>query len=435
MRNRRLAGENYSLSCMEFHACSRGITLSILDGKRILLGISGSIAAYKTAELARLLIGQGAEVQAVMTDAARRFITPMTLQALTGRTVRAELFDAAHEAAMGHIELARWAQRILIAPASAGFMARLAGGYANDLLTTLCLASPAPRLLAPAMNQGMWADASVRDNVTLLRQRGATFLGPDEGGQACGDNGLGRMLAPERIVDLLAVSFQPESWRGRRVMLTAGPTREAIDPVRYLSNHSSGKMGYAIASALRERGAEVVMVSGPVALSPPEGVRLIRVESAEQMYNAVIQGIHDCDVFIATAAVADYRPVKIHKKKTKKQGGEFTLRLTPNPDILRSVATLKNGPFTLGFAAETHDVTEYARAKLKDKQLDAIAANLVGGDQGGFARDENALTVIWPTGEQHLGMRDKRELAYRLLDVIEPLILESGKFMECRVKT
>ncbi len=399
-----------------------GSALSVLDGKRILLGISGSIAAYKAAELARLLTGRGAEVQAVMTDAACRFITPMTLQALTGRPVRAELFDAAHEAAMGHIELARWAQRILIAPASAGFMARLAGGHADDLLTTLCLASPAPRLLAPAMNQRMWADASVRDNAALLKQRGATLLGPDEGAQACGDSGPGRMLEPERIVALLADSFQPESWRGRRVMVTAGPTREAIDPVRYLSNHSSGKMGYAIASALRERGAEVVLVSGPVDLPPPEGVTPIRVESAEQMYNAVMQGVHDCDVFIATAAVADYRPVQIHKEKIKKHGSDLTLKLTPNPDILRSVAALKDGPFTLGFAAETHAVTEHARAKLEDKRLDAIAANLVGDERGGFARDENALTVIWPSGERHLGMQDKRQLAYRLLDVIEPLL-------------
>lgn len=399
-----------------------GSALSVLDGKRILLGISGSIAAYKAAELARLLTGRGAEVQAVMTDAACRFITPMTLQALTGKPVRAELFDAAHEAAMGHIELARWAQRILIAPASAGFMARLAGGHADDLLTTLCLASPAPRLLAPAMNQRMWADASVRDNAALLKQRGATLLGPDEGAQACGDSGPGRMLEPERIVALLADSFQPESWRGRRVMVTAGPTREAIDPVRYLSNHSSGKMGYAIASALRERGAEVVLVSGPVDLPPPEGVTPIRVESAEQMYNAVMQGVHDCDVFIATAAVADYRPVQIHKEKIKKHGSDLTLRLTPNPDILRSVAALKDGPFTLGFAAETHAVTEHARAKLEDKRLDAIAANLVGDERGGFARDENALTVIWPSGERHLGMQDKRQLAYRLLDVIEPLL-------------
>lgn len=399
-----------------------GSALSVLDGKRILLGISGSIAAYKAAELARLLTGRGAEVQAVMTDAACRFITPMTLQALTGKPVRAELFDAAHEAAMGHIELARWAQRILIAPASAGFMARLAGGHADDLLTTLCLASPAPRLLAPAMNQRMWADASVRDNAALLKQRGATLLGPDEGAQACGDSGPGRMLEPERIVALLADSFQPESWRGRRVMVTAGPTREAIDPVRYLSNHSSGKMGYAIASALRERGAEVVLVSGPVDLPPPEGVTPIRVESAEQMYNAVMQGVHDCDVFIATAAVADYRPVQIHKEKIKKHGSDLTLKLTPNPDILRSVAALKDGPFTLGFAAETHAVTEHARAKLEDKRLDAIAANLVGDERGGFARDENALTVIWPSGERHLGMQDKRQLAYRLLDVIEPLL-------------
>ncbi len=399
-----------------------GSALSVLDGKRILLGISGSIAAYKAAELARLLTGRGAEVQAVMTDAACRFITPMTLQALTGKPVRAELFDAAHEAAMGHIELARWAQRILIAPASAGFMARLAGGHADDLLTTLCLASPAPRLLAPAMNQRMWADASVRDNAALLKQRGATLLGPDEGAQACGDSGPGRMLEPERIVALLADSFQPESWRGRRVMVTAGPTREAIDPVRYLSNHSSGKMGYAIASALRERGAEVVLVSGPVDLPPPEGVTPIRVESAEQMYNAVMQGVHDCDVFIATAAVADYRPVQIHKEKIKKHGSDLTLRLTPNPDILRSVAALKDGPFTLGFAAETHAVTEHARAKLEDKRLDAIAANLVGDERGGFARDENALTVIWPSGERYLGMQDKRQLAYRLLDVIEPLL-------------
>ncbi len=409
------------------HAFHEGSPLSVLDGKRILLGISGSIAAYKAAELARLLIGQGAEVRAVMTDAARQFITPMTLQALTGRAVRVALFDAAHEAVMGHIELARWAQRILIAPASAGFMARLAGGHADDLLTTLCLASPAPRLLAPAMNQRMWADASVQDNVALLRQRGATLLGPADGEQACGDSGPGRMLEPERIVALLADSFQPESWRGRRVMLTAGPTREAIDPVRFLSNHSSGKMGYAIAGALRERGAEVVLVSGPVDLSPPEGVNPVRVESAEQMYNAVMQGIHDCDVFIATAAVADYRPVKIHKKKIKKRGSELTLRLTPNPDILLSVAALKDAPFTLGFAAETDNVTEYARAKLKDKRLDAIAANLVGGDRGGFARDENALTVIWPAGEQHLGMRGKRQLARRLLDVIEPLIREHEK--------
>ncbi len=403
---------------------SSGGILGILRGRRILLGVTGSIAAYKSAELARLLVEEGAEVRAVLTSAACHFITPTTLQALTGHAVRDALFDEAHEAAMGHIELARWAERILIAPASAGFIARLAAGLADDLLSTLCLASPAPRLIAPAMNQQMWADPATRANVELLRERGARLLGPAVGTQACGDRGPGRLLDPERIVAALASDFAPRDWAGRRVLITAGPTHEAIDPVRYLANRSSGRMGFAIADAVARRGGEVTLVSGPVRLETPVGVTRVDVESARQMHAAVMRRAPGADVFIACAAVADYRPEMEARQKIKKSTETISLRLTPNPDILRDVAGLPDGPFTLGFAAETHDVTEYARVKLAAKGIDAIAANRVGGERGGFGSDENALTLLWPSGARDLEMQSKERLAHRLLDEIGPLINE-----------
>jgi len=388
------------------------------------LGVSGSIAAYKTPELARLLVRAGAEVRAVTTAAARQFVTPMTLQAVTGHEVREALFDRAHEAAMGHIELARWAERILIAPASAGFIERLAQGRADDLLSTLCLASDAPRLLAPAMNRRMWADEAVRDNVARLRARGVRILGPASGSLACGDEGPGRMLEPEELVEALAEDFAPPSWRGRRVLITAGPTHEAIDPVRYIANRSSGRMGFAIAEAVRQRGGEVTLVAGPVTLDTPVGVTRVDVESARQMYEAVMSRARQQDVFIATAAVADYRPLRVARQKIKKTEGDLSLELTANPDILRAVAGLPDGPFTLGFAAETTRLEAHAREKLRAKRLDAIAANQVGGERGGFACDENALTVIWPGGRCDLPMQSKQRLAYRLLDVLEPLLNE-----------
>lgn len=392
---------------MEFQTLSR---------RRILLGISGGIAAYKAAELVRLLRQAEAEVQVVMTEAATRFITPLTLQALSGRPVRTGLFDSQAEAAMGHIELARWAEQVVIAPASADFLARLKAGMADDLLTTLCLATEAPIAVAPAMNRVMWQHPATRENIAVLRQRGVEIWGPASGGQACGEEGPGRMLEPAEILARLGAR-RDGALAGRRVLITAGPTREAIDPVRFLSNRSSGKMGYALAWAAREAGAEVVLVSGPVSLAPPAGVEVVAVESAAQMYAQVMARVADCDVFIGAAAVADYTPVTAAGQKIKKHRDRLQLELVRTPDILAAVAGHRPRPFTVGFAAETEQVREYARDKLARKGLDLIAANPVGPGQG-FDRDDNTLWVSWPGGERDLGTASKRELARRLITLI-----------------
>jgi len=389
-----------------------------LNNRHILLGVTGGIAAYKAADLVRRLQDLGAEVRVVMTRAAQEFITPLTLQALSGNTVHTDLLDPAAEAAMGHIELARWADLVLIAPASADFIARLAHGRADDLLTTLCLATPAPIALAPAMNQGMWRDAATQANIALLRSRDAVFLGPAEGSQACGDVGPGRMLEAHQLAALAADLFPSRLLDGKRVLITAGPTREAIDPVRYISNHSSGKMGFALAQAAADAGAHVTLIAGPVALSTPERVARIDVESAQQMFDAAMAQAANCDVFIAAAAVADYRPVQIATDKIKKQAEEMLLTLVRNPDIVAAVAQTRPKPFTVGFAAETQRVNEYARDKLERKNLDMIVANDVAQPGIGFNSDNNAATVLWCDGEMVIGERSKTLLARELIILI-----------------
>lgn len=388
-----------------------------LYGRRVLLGITAGIAAYKAAELARLLVKDGAEVQVVMTRSASEFIGAMTLQAITGRPVRDALFDPQHEAAMGHIELARWAEMILVAPATADFLAQAAAGMAHDLLGTLCLASTAPLVVAPAMNQAMWRHAATRSNVELLQSRGVSMLGPDEGEQACGDSGPGRMLEPEAIAAAVRERLVSGRLSGRRVVLTAGPTREALDPVRFLGNRSSGKMGFAIAGALRALGAEVVLIAGPVSLPTPAGVKRVDVESAQQMRDAVFTSLPGTAIFIACAAVADFRPAKVVGQKIKKNDETLTLELIRNPDILSEVSLSSDRPFCVGFAAETNDVEAYAEAKRRAKELDMIAANQVGASQG-FEADDNALLVLWEGGRQALARQPKSVLAEQLVNLI-----------------
>jgi phosphopantothenoylcysteine decarboxylase/phosphopantothenate--cysteine ligase len=385
---------------------------------RILLGVTGGIAAYKSPDLVRRLIERGAEVQVVMTPAAQKFVTPMTFQAVSGRPVRTDLWDESAEAAMGHIELARWAQLVLIAPASADLIARLAGGRADDLLTTLCLATEAPIVIAPAMNRVMWANKATQANVAVLVARGVRFLGPASGDQACGEIGVGRMWEPNLLAaSLLEPPVNAGLLSGINLLITAGPTRERIDPVRYLTNRSSGKMGFAIAAAAREAGAHVTLVTGPVQLPTPTGVTRINVESAREMYAAVHRRIADADIFIAAAAVADYQPVKVAKQKIKKDGGAIKLDLEPAPDIVKSVADMAKRPLVVGFAAETNDVEQNARAKLKRKNLDMIAANLVGEGLA-FDCEDNALTVLWPGGKIEIARAPKLEVARELIALI-----------------
>jgi phosphopantothenoylcysteine decarboxylase / phosphopantothenate---cysteine ligase len=393
---------------------------------RILLGVSGGIAAYKAAELVRLLVAGGAEVQVVMTAGARQFVTPLTFQALSGRAVRDDLWDPAAEAAMGHIELARWADLVLLAPASADLLARLAHGLADDLLTTLLLATDRPVHVAPAMNRLMWANAATQANVAVLRARGVVFHGPADGAQACGETGPGRLVEPPALAAAALAALAPGAgrpgtdWRGKRVVITAGPTREKIDPVRFISNCSSGKMGYAIAAAAQEAGAQVVIVSGPVALPVPPGVERISVESAAQMHEAVHRALPGTDVFIAAAAVADYAPECCAEQKIKKGADTMELRLRRAPDILASVAALAAParPFVVGFAAETCDVEANARDKLVRKRLDLIAANQVGAGRA-FDTDDNELQVLWNGGAERLALQDKRTLAAALVALID----------------
>jgi phosphopantothenoylcysteine decarboxylase/phosphopantothenate--cysteine ligase len=391
--------------------------MQALNGRRVLLGITAGIAAYKAAELARLLVKDGAEVQVVMTRSASEFIGAMTLQAITGRPVREALFDPQHEAAMGHIELARWADVVLVAPATADFLARAAAGMAGDLLSTLCLASTAPLMVAPAMNQAMWGHVATRSNVELLQSRGVFILGPDAGVQACGDSGPGRMLEPESIAAAVRDHFVSGRLSGRRVVLTAGPTREALDPVRFLGNRSSGKMGFAIAAALVAQGAEVTLITGPVSLPTPSGVKRVDVESAQQMRDAVFTSLPGAAIFVACAAVADFRPAKVVAQKIKKTDETLTLELIRNPDILSEVSLSPGRPFCVGFAAETNDVEVYADAKRRAKGLDMIAANQVGALQG-FEADDNALLVLWDGGRQALAKQPKAVLAEQLVNLI-----------------
>jgi phosphopantothenoylcysteine decarboxylase/phosphopantothenate--cysteine ligase len=385
---------------------------------RVLLGVTGGIAAYKSAELVRRLRDRDIEVQVVMTPAAREFVTPMTFQALSGRPVRSELWDPAAEAAMGHIELARWPDRILVAPASADFLARLAHGLADDLLTTLCLATDKPIVVAPAMNRLMWANAATQDNVATLARRGVRVLGPAEGDQACGEVGAGRMLEPLDLVEeILLLPPGDGALSGRKVLITAGPTRERIDPVRFITNRSSGKMGFAVAQAARDAGAEVVIVSGPVNMPTPRGVRRIDVETAEQMMTAVSENLPGTEIFIAAAAVSDYRPFQVAAEKIKKTSDSLVLPLSRTTDILATVAAGNPRPFVVGFAAETQNVERNALAKLEGKKLDLIAANQVGEGLA-FDRDDNALTVYWKDGKRELSLCSKAQLAGQLVALI-----------------
>lgn len=387
--------------------------------RHVLLGVSGGIAAYKAAELTRRLRAEGAEVRVVMTRAAQAFVGPLTFQALSGNPVRLDILDPTAEAGMDHIELARWADLVLVAPATADLMARLAAGMADDLLTTLALATQAPLILAPAMNQQMWEHPATRANARLLAERGVRLLGPAAGAQACGETGPGRMLEPGDIVAALLGPRPGSPLAGRRVLVTAGPTREALDPVRYIGNRSSGRMGYALAQALVDLGAQVVLVSGPTALAAPVGLERLQVESALEMHAAVMGRIADQDIFVAAAAVADYRVADPAPHKIKKGQQELTLSLVLNPDILAQVAALPTPPFTVGFAAETERVEEQALTKLRAKGLDMIAANLVGGARGGFEREENALTVIRRDGRlDPLPLMPKARLAEVLTDLI-----------------
>jgi len=389
-----------------------------MRGKRILLGVTGGIAAYKSAELVRRLVERGAEVQVVMTAAAREFIGATTFQALSGRPVRESLWDAAAEAAMGHIELARWAQLVLVAPASADFLARLTHGRADDLLATLCLATEAPIVVAPAMNRLMWANAATQSNVATLRARGVQLLGPASGAQACGETGEGRMLEAVQIADGIApLLIDRGPLHGCKAIVTAGPTREAIDPVRFVTNRSSGKMGFAVAQALREADADVVLVSGPVHLPTPPGVRRIDVESALQMAAAVEREVAGAGLFVATAAVADYRPESVAPLKIKKTQAELQLALTRTPDILAGVAARADRPFVVGFAAETNAVEQHAREKLLCKNLDLIAANEVGECKV-FDCEDNALLLLWRGGRLELPRAPKLDLARSLVAVI-----------------
>jgi phosphopantothenoylcysteine decarboxylase/phosphopantothenate--cysteine ligase len=389
-----------------------------LANKRIVLGVSGGIAAYKSADLIRRLRDAGAEVQVVMTMAAQSFITPLTLQALSGNPVHVDLLDPAAEAAMGHIELARWADLVLVAPASADCIARLANGVANDLLSTLWLATKAKLALAPAMNQQMWAAPAMQANLDVLRARGVAVFGPAAGSQACGDVGEGRMLEAVQLAEACAAQFQTGALTGRHVVITAGPTREAIDPVRYISNHSSGKMGFAIAEACVEAGARVTLVAGPVHLPTPDRVQRTNVVSAHDMLAAVEAVISGADVLVATAAVADYRPVLVAAQKIKKSTDAMTVELVKNPDIVATMAARPDRPFVVGFAAETEKVVEHAREKLLRKRLDMIACNDVARTDIGFQSDDNALTVIWAEGEQHLEKAGKTIIARQLVTIL-----------------
>ncbi|GHF89180.1 bifunctional phosphopantothenoylcysteine decarboxylase/phosphopantothenate--cysteine ligase CoaBC [Thalassotalea marina] len=390
-----------------------------LAGKNILLGITGGIAAYKTPELVRRIKDHGANVRVVMTDSAKAFVSPLSLQAVSANAVSDSLLDKEAELAMGHIELAKWADQIVIAPASANTMANIAHGMASDLLTTIVLATTAPIAIVPAMNQQMWHTAVTQQNVERLQALGFSLWGPGQGEQACGDVGFGRMIEVEDIVERLCAT-QEQPLLGQHWVITAGPTREAIDPVRYISNHSSGKMGYAIAAQAVAAGASVSLISGPVNLAPPQGCELIAVESAQQMHQAALTLAPKANVFVACAAVADYRLAKVADQKMKKTPGqdELTLTLVKNPDIVADVAKLADKPFTVGFAAETQDVEQYAKDKLARKGLDLIAANNVAIEGQGFNSDQNALTVYSANNAFDLPLGNKSAVAKQLIEII-----------------
>ncbi len=387
--------------------------------RQIVVGVSGGIAAYKSPDLVRRLRERNHRVRVVMSAGARHFITPLTLQAVSGHPVHTDLLDSQAESAMGHIELARWADLVLVAPATAHFLAKLRNGLADDLLSTLCLATEAPVAVAPAMNRQMWLHPATQDNVATLERRGVRFIGPGEGDQACGETGPGRMVEPEVIASRVSDRF-PEGGdlAGLTVLVTAGPTREPLDPVRFISNHSSGRMGYALAEAAAGAGARVTLVSGPTAISAPSQVECVDVMTAAEMCEVVLSRVGDASILIAAAAVADHRPAQYHEHKIKKNGSGEALALERTPDILAEVATLARRPFTVGFAAETDDIEANARAKLEAKALDLIAANRVDGPGVGFASEDNALDVYWTDGGVHLGYKPKCRLAEELVALI-----------------
>lgn len=392
--------------------------MASLVNKQVLLGVTGGIAAYKSAELIRQLQNLGADVRVIMTPAAREFITPMTLQALSGHPVHTELLDPEAEAAMGHIQLARWADLILIAPASADFIARLCHGEGGDLLSTVCLASHGQIALAPAMNQAMWAKASTQENIVKLQTRDIKIFGPAQGYQACGDTGPGRMEEADRLALQAAALFESRILDGKKVVITAGPTREALDPVRYISNHSSGKMGYALAAAAAEAGASTTLISGPVNLTPPERVNVVQVISAQDMLSAALNAVEHADIFIAAAAVADYRPLTSADQKIKKSADTLSIALTKNPDIVATIAALENRPFTVGFAAETENLEAFARKKLLAKKLDLVVANDVSNQAIGFNSDDNQVTLVTAENSEVIPQMSKALLARKLIEYI-----------------
>ena len=392
--------------------------MSSLSQKRIILGITGGIAAYKSAEIARRLQDHGAEVRVIMTDSAQEFIRPLTLQALTGKPVHTDLLDPKAEAAMGHIELARWADAILVAPATANFMAALSQGTAHDLLTTVCLASSGKIIVAPAMNQAMWSQPASQQNIESLKRRGITILEPDNGVQACGDIGPGRLQQPDVIVEHMASIFDSGILSGKKVVITAGPTREAIDPVRYISNHSSGKMGYALASAMTDAGASVTLISGPVSLQCPDRCELISVVSADDMLAAASLAVKKADIFISSAAVADYRVTEVASQKIKKKSDKISLNLSKTPDIVAILSENNPSLFVVGFAAETEQVEAHAREKLDRKQLNAIIANDVSRMDIGFNSDDNEALWIDADNSQTLSKKSKAQLAREIAVLI-----------------
>ena len=392
--------------------------MGLLIGKQIILGVTGSIAAYKAAELTRLLGKSGAHIRVTMTQGAQAFVTPMTFQALSGNPVHTALLDEQAEAGMGHIELARWADTVVVAPASANFLARLAHGMADDLLSTLCLTTDAPIMVAPAMNQQMWHNHQTRININHLTQSGIAVMGPASGEQACGSIGPGRMLEPEELLSIIDNSFARHILSGLKVMVTAGATREAIDIARYISNRSSGKMGFALATAAREAGAEVTLIAGPVSLNTPEGVSRIDIETAEQMGQAVLNQIASQDILIGSAAVADYVPASPYKGKIKKTHDNLTIELSAGIDIMQEVGQLHNKPFTVGFAAETENIDAHAQDKMRRKNMDMIAANNVGLSDRGFEADENAIDVYWDDGRKTLPLASKDKIARQLVALI-----------------
>lgn len=396
--------------------------------KKILLAITGGIAAYKSAELIRLLRGQGAEVRVVMTEHAQQFISPLTLQALSGHLVADNLFDPAAEAAMGHIELARWPDLIVIAPASANCIARLTYGHANDLLTTLCLASQAPIFIAPAMNQIMWQQAITQENIQRLRQRGITIMGPGIGEQACGEVGPGRMLLPTEILNIICQQFTQDNiiLKNKKILITAGPTQEALDPIRFLTNHSSGKMGYALANAAFAAGASVTLISGPTVLAKPANINCIDVVTALQMYTEVMERVAQFDIFISAAAVADYRVAEVSTQKLKKSDDNLTLKMIRNPDILQAVANLKQKPFLVGFAAETENLIDNANKKMRQKKLDMIVANKVGPDSG-FQQDQNSVIILTQAGQRvDLPLASKQDIAKNSIGLIAKFVVKKN---------